>query len=127
MKPENKDLRECIEAEKLLVRVKAMMRIMRQKGVRGKHWLESASENKLKQEEIMFKISMRAKVKDSITGFTGVVTARADYLTGCRQYLVTPKAQKNKMGESMWFDEDRLINSATKNPGGPQANEAPMK
>ena len=121
------DLHELIEMETLKAKIKAVACIMRRKGGRGKHWLESAFENKSKQEEIMFKINMKAKVKDSITGFTGIVTARAEYITGCRQYLVSAKVQKNKMGEALWFDEDRLINSATKNPGGPQANEAPTK
>lgn len=81
-----------------------------------------------------FKIPMEATVKDSITGFMGVVTGRCDYITGCRQYCVTPKAIKNKPGDSHWIDEDRLIASAKpkavkkvkrSNTGGPQACAPP--
>jgi len=108
-----KDIRECMEMEVLKTRIDVVSELL---------------ENKQKQEdEIMFKINMKAKVKDSITGFAGIVTGRVEYVTGCRQYLVAPKSQKNKFGDSIWLDEDRLTNSATKNPGGPQANEAPTK
>ena len=41
-----KDWQECIEWEKLIARVKATAAVMRRKGARGKHWLESALENK---------------------------------------------------------------------------------
>lgn len=76
-----------------------------------------------------FKIKMGAKVKDSVTDFRGVVTARAEYLTGCRQYLVQPKADKGKFVEGNWFDEDRLLDSIPKkrNNGGPQSFAAPVK
>lgn len=76
-----------------------------------------------------FKIALGAKVKDSITGFSGVVTGRADYITGCRQYSVTPKGTKGKVAESAWYDEDRLLKSIPKNRniGGPQVDEAPIK
>ena len=75
----------------------------------------------------MFKIDLGVKAKDNVTGFSGIVTGRVEYLTGCRQYLITPKAGKDKLNEAYWFDEDRLINSKTKNPGGPQMNCAPVK
>jgi len=83
----------------------------------------------------MFKIEMKAKVKDCVTGFEGIVTARSEYLTGCRQYLVTPTKLKDD-GEtlnSIWFDEDRLTGvdllggSEPENNGGPQSNPAPTK
>ncbi len=77
----------------------------------------------------VFRIALGAKIKDSITGFSGVVTGRAEYITGCRQYLVTAKGTKGKRGEHEWFDEDRLMGKAAKpqNPGGPQAYPAPSK
>jgi len=80
----------------------------------------------------IFKIEMGKKVKDSITGFSGIVTARAEYITGCRQYTVTPKAKDNKHADSYWFDEDRLVGSvkkkaARRSKGGPQQYAAPSK
>ena len=79
----------------------------------------------------MFKIELGRKVRDSITGFSGIVTGRCDYISGCRQYLVTPKAERNKLAESFWFDEDRLLKdfskSKSKNKGGPQVDQAPIK
>jgi hypothetical protein len=90
----------------------------------------------------MFKIELGAEVKDCVTGFSGIVTGRADYVTGCRQYAVTPTTLKDD-GSPVgggWYDEDRLLKSvaelaseandptdpATK-PGGPQSNPAPFK
>jgi len=73
-----------------------------------------------------FKIELGVKVRDSITGFKGTVTARAEYITGCRQYCVVPKAKGNEAKGGGWYDEDRLVDSvnkkASKTPkGGPQS------
>jgi len=77
----------------------------------------------------MFKVAMKSMVKDVITGFSGIVTARAEYSTGCRQYLVQPKQKRGENGypKSAWLDEDRICNSVTKNAGGPQQYAAPTK
>lgn len=49
------------------------------------------------------------KAKDVITGFEGVITGRVEYLTGCNQCLLTPKAMKGvPMPDPRWFDEQRL-------------------
>lgn len=54
-------------------------------------------------------------VEHQVTGFKGVITARADYLTGCNQYLVTPPVDKEgKIVESMWVDEYALKVDDTK-------------
>lgn len=79
-----------------------------------------------------FKIELGVKVKDSITGFKGIVTARAEYITGCKQYSLVPKAEKNKAATAAWFDEDRLVDSVKKKAakvpkGGPQQFAAPLK
>lgn len=47
--------------------------------------------------------------KDRITGFQGVATGYCQYLSGCNQLLLVPKAAKDgayKAGE--WFDVQRL-------------------
>ncbi len=47
------------------------------------------------------------KMKDQITGFEGVVVGYTQYLTGCSQLLLTPKAKDGAIVESYWFDEQR--------------------
>jgi hypothetical protein len=48
-------------------------------------------------------------VKDTITGFTGIVTGYVQYLTGCNQALVAPKVGKDgRPLDPHWFDEQRL-------------------
>lgn len=54
-------------------------------------------------------IKFKAKVKDTITGFTGMVTARCEYLNGCIQYRVSPTIDKDgKMQEDYWIDSEQL-------------------
>jgi hypothetical protein len=110
------DLQEWQEAELQILKVKIMAA-----------WIK-----KYLRKQIMFKIALGKKVKDSITGFAGIVTGRVEYLTGCRQYVVASKSKGGKTGDAMWFDEDRLtgVNLAKTSPannGGPQACEAPIK
>lgn len=48
-------------------------------------------------------------VKDKVTGFYGIVTGKAEYLTGCAQYLLAPKVAENgSFIDGQWFDEGRL-------------------
>ena len=56
----------------------------------------------------MFKFKKGQKAKDIITGFTGIITARADYITGCNQYSLASEAQDNKPADYQWFDENRV-------------------
>ena len=58
---------------------------------------------------ITLEFSQGDHVKDQITGFQGHVLGTTIYITGCNQYLVSPKAKTNNLkpaGE--WIDEDRL-------------------
>lgn len=50
-------------------------------------------------------IKLGATAKEIITGFEGVVTGRASYITGCDQYLVSPRDGGK---DPKWFDEQRL-------------------
>lgn len=75
----------------------------------------------------MFRFELGGVVKDIVTGFSGVITARAEYLTGCMQYSVTSKTLQSGNVISGWFDEDRLkatggkkIKLNVKVAGGPQ-------
>lgn len=54
-------------------------------------------------------IKLGDTARDTITGFMGVCTARAVYITGCNQVFVQPKLDKDgKFVDGHWVDEDRL-------------------
>lgn len=66
-----------------------------------------------------FKHELGTKVREKITGFTGVITSRIDYLTGCNQYCVLPKCKEEGVyPEGQYFDEERLevLNEEKLNP-----------
>ncbi len=49
-------------------------------------------------------------VTDKITGFKGVVTGTVQYITGCNQVLVAPRAKDDGAHvESHWVDEQRVV------------------
>jgi len=75
----------------------------------------------------IFKFELGKKVKDQITGFTGIITGRAEYLTGCVRYLVTPKADKNNLKDSIWEDEARLKEIKIKKVRKYRSTGGPMK
>lgn len=74
-------------------------------------------------------IELGLEGKDKVTGFTGIITGRAQYLTGCDQYTLVPPAKDGKLEPGQWFDEGRIeivgvgISAASvagPKPGGPQ-------
>lgn len=55
------------------------------------------------------KFKLGIKAEDKITGFTGILTGYVKYLTGCDQYLVAPKVDKEgKHIDARWYDVNRL-------------------
>ena len=81
-------------------------------------------------------IKLGDKVRDTITGFEGIATAHARYLTGCEQFIVQPRCVKtNKKLDTknypkgVWLDIDRLevvkegaALVAVETAGGPQTD-----
>ncbi len=66
-------------------------------------------------------IKLGDRVKDSITGFKGIATARAEYLYGCVQVLVQPESIKDgAIVKSQWMDEQRLDVKSEAEEGGLQ-------
>lgn len=72
---------------------------------------------------------------DVITGFRGTITGFCQYLSGCDQYLITPKCETtNKAAEGSWFDCNRLqlevgpkpVQLDTSNAAGPD-KPAPIR
>jgi hypothetical protein len=84
-----------------------------------------------------FRIEMGREVIDRVTGFTGVVTSRADFISGCDQYFVQPRVDKEgKKQEAHWFDDLRLeeqtakpvvIDERKKRTGGPATHSMPSR
>lgn len=55
----------------------------------------------------MFTLGMTAR--DKLTGFEGIIVARAEYLRGCTQYaLEAPAGTDDKPGDTKCFNECRL-------------------
>lgn len=56
----------------------------------------------------MMTFQLENKVIDIITGFKGMVIARAEYLLENNVYRVQPMFKKYKDSEAKWIAEDRL-------------------
>jgi hypothetical protein len=54
-------------------------------------------------------VNLGDKVKDTVTGLTGIVVAKTHYLQGCTRIAVQPqKVKDGKPVEASWFDEPQL-------------------
>jgi hypothetical protein len=70
-------------------------------------------------------IQLGQTVKDKLTGFTGLVTGRCEYISGCHQILIQPPVKgENEFVEPHWLDEERVetlpaatVSLKTVNPG----------
>lgn len=58
-----------------------------------------------------FKFELGERVKDCITGMTGVIMARSNFITGCDQYGIcdTKLTKDGKRPDWEYFDENRLV------------------
>lgn len=56
-------------------------------------------------------IKLGNKVKDSITGFTGIATTRTEYLYGCVHIGITPESlsKESQPIDTHYFDEQRIV------------------
>ena len=53
-------------------------------------------------------LTLGMKAKDKISGFTGTITGRCEYVSGCTQLLLAPTVGKDGAARSSeWFDEQR--------------------
>ena len=61
-----------------------------------------------KKEEGM--IVLGTKVRDKVSGLTGITVSRTEYLNGCVQYGVQPKLKEGKTDIVTWsIDEETLV------------------
>lgn len=57
----------------------------------------------------MFKFKQGEYVRDLVTGFSGVITSRTDYISGCNRYCVQPPVgEDGKMLDWVAIDEPAL-------------------
>ena len=55
-------------------------------------------------------ITLGDKVKDSVSGFTGIAVGRTEWLQGCARITIQPAVGKDgKLPDSATFDEPQLI------------------
>ena len=71
---------------------------------------------------------MGDSAKDKITGFSGIITGRSEYINGCVHLMLEAKAKPGVKPVHAWFDADRCVLTAPgtltrkttrKRPGGP--------
>lgn len=57
----------------------------------------------------MFKFKQGEHLRDIVTGFSGVVVCRCDYISGCNRYLIQPTVgEDGKMVDGVYIDEPAL-------------------
>lgn len=58
----------------------------------------------------MFKFECKEKVKDTVTGFVGIVAARIEWMNGCVRYVVLSNKRTNEGKEiEATIDEQQLV------------------
>ncbi len=58
---------------------------------------------------VMFRHNLGDRVKDVISGQTGIVTSRSEHLFGCNRYWIEPQELKDgKPVEGRWLDEESI-------------------
>lgn len=77
-------------------------------------------------------IVLGSKVKDKVSGYSGIAIARHEFLNGCVRYSVQDKINKDgKLPEEKWFDEGQLevvgkgVAIEPKKTGGPVNQNPP--
>jgi len=79
-------------------------------------------------------IKLGQEVQDVISGYKGRVTGLMEYITGCKQALITPRVdEKGEMRDPHYVDVDRLvimgeaISLPITAPAGPSAPTPPER
>lgn len=63
-----------------------------------------------------FEFLLGESVKEVVTGFSGVILGRTQYITGCTQYAVCNRGldKEGKIPVWEWIDEKRLVRTGDK-------------
>ena len=79
----------------------------------------------------MYKYNLGDKLVCKVTGFSGIVTARVEFLNGCVQYCLQPSVNsKGEIPDFCYLDEHQLARvqsevvpgPSNRRVGGPQFN-----
>lgn len=72
-------------------------------------------------------VELGDRVKDKITGFSGIVIAKAEWITGCVRIGVLPEKSEGSLPEPEWIDEVYLeiLNKKVFQPNIQKVNENP--
>ncbi len=55
------------------------------------------------------RIELGDRVRDKISGFTGIATSRHEYMNGCVRYTIDSEELKDgKPVDGQWFDEQQI-------------------
>jgi hypothetical protein len=55
-------------------------------------------------------VELGKEARDVITGFTGIVTGKVRYISGCNQTLLTPSVGADGTPKDPgWFDDQRVV------------------
>ena len=80
-----------------------------------------------KKKEPAFKFELGDKVRDTITGFSGIIVVRSQWLNNCNTYGLQPTELKDGVPqERIHFDEPQLVvvkekaAKASRRTGGPE-------
>ena len=76
------------------------------------------------------KVQLGDKVKDTVSGFTGIVLGKTEFLNGCTRCGVQPAVDKDgKLAAAEWFDEPQLVvikagvcKTGNRDTGGPMVS-----
>ncbi len=102
---------------------------LKNKGKRPKQDFRS-EDTLIKNTSIALGPKLGMEGRDKITGFEGILIGKIEYFTGCNQFGLLPKCDKDgKVQPSEWFDESRIEIigmgvsltrvADSENPGGP--------
>lgn len=73
-------------------------------------------------------VTLGMKVKDMVTGFTGIAVSSHFYLNGCTRVTVQPEIDKDgKLPGTATFDEPQLVTVGTKKIKGENTTGGPEK
>jgi hypothetical protein len=68
---------------------------------------ESAWCGRTEEVQMSFNTELATKVRDKVTGYEGVATARSEFLDGARRVMIERVTADGKHEET-WFDDARL-------------------
>jgi hypothetical protein len=73
-------------------------------------------------------VNLGDEVKDTVSGFKGIVIGKTEFLNGCSRVGIQPKVGKDgKLPENHWFDEPQIeVIKAKSVKCGPRMTGGPM-